>query len=101
MTDNKYKLLRRGIVYDLIGMATSFIPVVGAFLDLIWAPYAAKKMGEMYKGNTGKIASWIVFIEEILPITDFVPTFTLMWIYTFVVAPEKPTVQTIEVEVTE
>ena len=59
-------------------------------------------MGEMYEGNTGKIASWIVFVEEILPFTDFVPTFTLMWIYTFVFSSEKSSqVQTIEVEVNE
>ena len=61
-------------------------------------------MGDMYEGNTGKIASWIVFIEEILPFTDFVPTFTLMWIYTFVFSSEKETtsnIQTIEVEVNE
>ncbi len=101
MKFNKYKLLRKGILYDLVGMSTLLIPFLGPFLDIIWAPIAAKKMGEMYKGNTGKIASWIVFIEEILPFTDFVPTFTLMWIYTFVFAPrfesttDKPSVQTI------
>lgn len=106
MKINKYKLLRKGIFYDLVGMASAFIPFLGPFLDIIWAPIAAKKMGEMYKSNTGKIASWIVFIEEILPFTDFVPTFTLMWIYTFVFAPkfeasssENPSVQTIEVEI--
>lgn len=108
MKNNKFKLLRKGILYDLVGMATAFIPLLGPFLDIIWAPLAAKKMGEMYKGNTGKIASWIVFIEEILPFTDFVPTFTLMWIYTFVFAPkfetaaqDQTSVQTIEVEINE
>ncbi|NNM23393.1 MAG: hypothetical protein HKO54_07550 [Flavobacteriaceae bacterium] len=101
MKKNKFKLLRNGILLDLVGMATTFIPL-GVFLDLIWAPYAAKRMSDMYEGNTGKIASWIVFIEEILPFSDFVPTFTLMWIYTFVIASEKQTeVQTIEVEITE
>lgn len=102
MKKNKYKLLRKGIIYDLVGMATFFIPVLGPFLDILWAPYAAKKMGDMYEGNTGKIASWIVFVEEILPFTDFVPTFTLMWIYTFVFSTEKKSeVQVIEVEVNE
>ncbi len=112
MKNKKYKLLRRGIFFDLVGMSTFLIPVVGPFLDILWAPIAAKKMGDMYKGNTGKIASWIVFIEEILPFTDFVPTFTLMWIYTFVFAPifdkpsmntseKQPAMQTIEVEINE
>ena len=101
MKNEKYKLLRKGIVFDLIGIASSFIPVVGPFLDILWAPYAAKKMGDMYKGGTGKIASWIVFIEEIIPGTDFIPTFTLMWIYTFVFSSEKNKMQPIEIEVNE
>ncbi len=80
----KYKLLKKGIIYDLIGMATMAIPVVGPFLDFIWAPYAARKMKKMYPGKEGKIAAIIVFVEEIMPYTDIIPTFTLMWIYTFV-----------------
>jgi hypothetical protein len=61
-----------------------FIPVIGPMLDILWAPYAAKKMSEMYKGKEGKIASIAVFIEEVLPVTDVIPTFTLMWLYTFI-----------------
>lgn len=80
----KKKLLIKGIIYDAIGMATMAIPWVGPLLDLAWAPYAAKKMAKMYPGNKGKIASVLVFIEEILPFTDVIPTFTLMWLYTFV-----------------
>ncbi len=101
MKKDKYKLLRRGIIYDLVGAATIFIPVVGPFIDILWAPYAAKKMSEMYEGNTGKIASVIVFLEEILPFSDFIPTFTLMWLYTFVIAKTENKVQTIEVEINE
>ncbi len=88
--------LLKSIVFDLIGMVTMFIPVVGPFLDIAWAPFAAKKMNDMYPGTKGKIASVIVFIEEILPWTDFVPTFTIMWIYTYVFSTQK-TSQTVEV----
>ena len=100
MKDEKYKLLRQGIIYDLIGMSTMAIPVVGPFLDMIWAPLAAKQMSKMYKGNEGKLASVVVFLEEILPFTDIVPTFTLMWLYT-VVWKKQPTQQTIEIRVDE
>ena len=100
MKYSKYTALRKGVVYDLIGMASSFIPVIGPFLDILWAPYAAKKMRDMYEGEQGKVASIVVFIEEILPITDMVPTFTLMWLYTYVWQGKKsPVPQTIEVEV--
>ncbi len=84
MTTSKNKLLKKGIILDLMGMSTMFIPVAGLFIDLLWAPYAAKQMNDMYEGKKGKIASIIVFIEEILPGLDFIPTFTLMWLYTFV-----------------
>ena len=43
MKNEKYKLLRKGIFYDAVGMATMAIPVIGPFLDLLWAPLAAKK----------------------------------------------------------
>ena len=42
----------------------------------------------MYKGKEGKIAGIISFVEEILPL-DVIPTFTIMWIYTYVVNKEK------------
>ena len=84
-----YNLLIKGVLFDLIGMATMAIPVVGPFLDLAWAPYAAKKMGEMYPGRNGKIASVLVFIEELLPFTDIIPSFTLMWVYTYLVKTHK------------
>lgn len=85
----KNRLLIKGLAYDAIGMATYAIPFIGPFLDLLWAPYAAKRMSEMYPGKKGKIASAIVFLEEILPGTDIIPTFTLMWFYTFVWKKEK------------
>jgi len=89
MENSKFKLLRNGIAYDAIGMFSMAIPFVGPVLDILWAPFAAKKMREMYNGKEGKIASVIVFIEEILPVTDFIPTFTLMWLYTFVWKDQK------------
>lgn len=84
MNSDKYKLLQRGIVYDLVGMISMTVPVIGPFLDLIWAPIAARLMKKMYKGTEGKIASVFVFLEEILPFTDIIPSFTLMWLYTFI-----------------
>ena len=84
MKNGKNRLLVKSLVYDAIGMASSSIPFVGPFLDLLWAPYAASKMSEMFPGKKGKLASVIVFLEEILPFTDIIPTFTLMWLYTYV-----------------
>ncbi len=89
MKSYKYKLLKKGIVYDLVGMASMAIPFIGPFLDILWAPYAAKKMMDMYPGKKGKIASFITFVEEIIPGTDIIPSFTLMWLYTFVINKQE------------
>ena len=81
---DKYKLLRKGILLDLIGIATMFIPFWGTIIDLIWAPFAEFQINKMYRGTQGKIAAVVVFLEEILPGLDIIPTFTLMWLYTFI-----------------
>ena len=100
MKVKKKNLLIKSVVYDAIGMASTAIPLIGPLLDLAWAPYAAKKMSQMYPGKKGKLASVIVFLEEILPFTDIIPTFTLMWIYTYVWKKEGVSdSQIIEVEV--
>lgn len=99
MINLKKKLLVKGLIYDAIGMATYAVPLVGPFLDLLWAPYAAKKMRQMYSGNKGKVASVLVFLEEILPGTDVIPTFTLMWLYTFVWKKETANEVVMEAEV--
>jgi len=94
MIKNKKSLLVKGLIYDLVGMATMAIPVVGPFLDLGWAPYAASQMSKMYPGKKGKLAAVLVFIEEILPFTDIIPSFTLMWLYTFVLSSEPAAAHT-------
>lgn len=102
MKNTKISNLKKGLLFDAIGMVSMVIPVIGPFLDILWAPFAAKKMRDMYAGEQGKIASVVVFIEELLPITDFIPTFTLMWLYTYVwQGQKKPIHQTIEVEVVD
>jgi hypothetical protein len=89
MIKNKKSLLVKGLIYDLVGMASMVIPVVGPFLDLAWAPYAASQMSKMYPGKKGKLAAVLVFVEEILPFTDIIPSFTLMWVYTFIFSNES------------
>lgn len=81
---NKYKLLLASIALDGIGMLSYLIPGIGAFSDIIWAPLSGWIMTRMYKGTAGQVGGVIAFIEELMPGLDIVPTFTLMWLYTFV-----------------
>lgn len=80
---NKYRLLILGILFDLIGMLSFTIPLIGEFSDVIWAPIAALLLKTMYKGKIGTIGGIIGFVEEALPGLDFIPTFTLTWVYTY------------------
>ena len=82
--DNKFAKLALSILLDAVGYASFLIPGVGEFSDVIWAPVSAWIMTRMYKGRTGQIAGVIAFVEEIAPGLDVIPTFTLMWLYTYV-----------------
>jgi hypothetical protein len=83
-TMNKYKKLALSLVFDAFGYASFLLPGLGELIDIIWAPASAWLMSKMYKGKTGKIAGAIVFIEEAMPGLDVIPTFTLMWLYSYV-----------------
>lgn len=88
-TDDKKANLIKGLLFDGIGMLSFTIPGIGEFGDVVWAPVAAYLMARMYKGAAGKAAGAFAFLEEIFPFTDFVPSFTMMWIYTYLIKGEK------------
>jgi hypothetical protein len=81
---NKYKKLLLSILFDGLGYVSFIIPGFGEYTDVIWAPVSAWLMTKLYKGKTGKVAAVVSFIEEALPFVDVIPTFTLMWLYTYV-----------------
>lgn len=85
LLEGKKRKLFLGLLFDAIGMVSLLIPGIGAAWDLIWAPVAAWLMTRMYAGSAGRVAGFIAFVEEVLPGTDIVPSFTLMWIYTYLI----------------
>ncbi len=87
--NNKTRDLVLGILFDAIGMLSFTVPFIGEFSDVIWAPLAGFLMTWMYKGTIGKVGGTIAFLEEILPFTDFIPTFTLTWIYTYLIKKQN------------
>ncbi len=87
--DKKIQNLLLGLLFDAIGMASYLIPGIGDLLDVFWAPLAGWLMTRMYKGKIGQAAGIITFVEEIIPGIDVVPTFTIMWLYTYVLSGKK------------
>jgi hypothetical protein len=88
---NKYKKLALGFFLDALGYASYIFPGLGEFTDFVWAPLSAYIMTKLYKGKPGKVAAVINFVEEALPGFDVIPTFTLMWLYTYVLSGKKKT----------
>jgi len=69
------------LLMDLIGMATFALPGIGEFGDLVWAPISAFIFYRAFGGWKGAFGGLFNFVEEALPFTDFIPTFTIMWVY--------------------
>lgn len=87
--DNKIRNLLLGVVFDLVGMLSFIIPGIGEFSDIIWAPLSAFLMTRLYKGKAGQAAGMVSFVEELIPGSDYIPTFTIMWFYTYVFKKSK------------
>ncbi|MBC2845219.1 hypothetical protein [Winogradskyella flava] len=83
----KYQKLIISLLCDGLGYVSFIFPP----FDFIWAPLSAYFMTKLYKGKEGRVAAVITFVEEALPFFDVIPTFSLMWLYTYVLKPEKKT----------
>ncbi len=69
------------LLLDAVGYFTYAVPVLGEFGDLIWAPIAGLLFYKLFGGWKGVLGGMFSFAEEILPGTDFIPSFTLGWIF--------------------
>lgn len=87
--DKRIRNLALGLLFDAIGMSSLLFPGLGDLLDVIWAPLAGWLMTRMYKGKIGQAAGVITFIEELVPGLDVIPTFTIMWAYTYLFSGKK------------
>lgn len=71
------------ILMDVLGYATFAVPVLGEFLDILWAPLSAMIFFRMFGGTKGMLGGAFNFFEEIMPGLDFIPTFTIAWAVQF------------------
>ena len=68
------------ILMDLLGCASFTIPFIGEFSDVVWAPLSAFIFARTFGGRFGAFGAVLNFLEEILPFTDFIPSFTIAWV---------------------
>lgn len=89
LKDKKIRNLFLGLLFDALGMLSFVLPGIGEFSDVIWAPLAGWLMTRMYKGKIGQAAGIVTFVEELIPGLDVIPTFTIMWVYTYLLSGKK------------
>ncbi|ANW96359.1 hypothetical protein AXE80_08745 [Wenyingzhuangia fucanilytica] len=77
---SKYIKLLGSILLDVVGVIPFFFPGLGEMVDVVWAPLSAYLIIKIYNNKVSKYTAVIGFIEEALPFTDFVPTFTITWV---------------------
>ncbi|HEX7846716.1 MAG TPA: hypothetical protein VF476_13020 [Chitinophagaceae bacterium] len=68
------------VILDFIGYASYSIPILGELADVIWAPVSGFLFFALFGGWRGAMGGLFSFIEELLPGTDFIPSFTIMWL---------------------
>ena len=68
------------IIMDVLGYATYAIPGLGELGDIVFAPVSAIIFYIMFGNWKGALFN---FTEEILPGTDFIPTFTIAWFWRY------------------
>ena len=73
-------LLLLCVFLDIIGYASYAVPILGEFGDIIWAPVSGVIFFMLFGGWRGAMGGMFNFIEELLPGTDFIPSFTIMWL---------------------
>ncbi|MDH7463723.1 hypothetical protein QEG73_20650 [Chitinophagaceae bacterium 26-R-25] len=71
------------ILMDLIGCASYLLPGAGEFIDIIWAPVSAYIFYRSFGGWKGAFGGLFNFVEEAFPGLDFIPTFTIVWIWNY------------------
>lgn len=86
---NKTSQFIFSIILDLIGMLSILFPGFGEITDIVWAPLSAVILYFMYKKKKVLPAVFIEFLEELFPFSDFIPTFTLTWLYVNFIKKDK------------
>lgn len=67
------------VLLDLVGMISYLFPIVGESFDVVWAPVSAFLFYKLFGGKVGLIGGVLNFLEEVTPLTDVIPSFTIAW----------------------
>lgn len=74
------------LIVDACGSASYLLPLVGEGFDIAWAPIQTIMIIAMYDSVSPNL-KYLSFVEEILPLTDIIPTATLGWLMEYAYPP--------------
>ena len=66
------------LLIDVLGASNEVVPVVGEVVDVLYAPFAALLLRQLFAGSN--VVFLLELTEEILPFTDIIPLATICWI---------------------
>ncbi|MBI1342076.1 MAG: hypothetical protein GC171_03970 [Terrimonas sp.] len=78
------------LLMDALGYASFAVPGLGEAADLFWAPISALLFYRAFGGWSGALGGLFNFAEELLPFTDFIPSFTIAWLWQSVSKSQRP-----------
>jgi len=70
------------LIIDCVGSSSYLLPFVGEAFDLGWAPLQTVLIMAMYDSVAPNL-KYVSFIEELMPLTDVVPSATIGWLAEF------------------
>lgn len=60
-------------------MASYILPGAAEFIDIVWAPISGYIFFKLFGKKLGVFGGVFNFLEEIIPFTDIIPSFTIAW----------------------
>lgn len=66
------------LLIDVLGSSNEIIPVIGEAVDVLYAPFAALLLRQLFAGSN--VVFLLELTEEILPFTDILPLATICWV---------------------
>lgn len=78
-TDRKLWKLAISMVLDGIGMMTYLLMGFGEAADIVWAPISGLACLLLYGGGLGFFGGVFATGEELMPLTDIIPSLTIIW----------------------
>ncbi|MEO6070428.1 MAG: hypothetical protein ABIN57_10535 [Chitinophagaceae bacterium] len=68
------------LLMDFLGFAFVAIPLIGPFVEMLFAPISAFIYFRTFGGGKrGLLGGMFNFFEELIPGLDLIPTFTITW----------------------